>query len=75
MKRLALAAALTVAAIVAFEIGHGELGFAILAGMLVWSLASEIMWLLSPKLWREATTMRFWMVLGGLVDMATARLR
>jgi hypothetical protein len=78
MRRLWLAVALGAAAIVAFEIAPtSKIGLAILVAMFVLSIVSEVIWLLSPKFWREVATVRFWIVLAGLVlvGIATATLR
>jgi hypothetical protein len=45
--------------------------------MLVWSMMSGIIWVLSPKLWRETITVRFWVILVGLmlVGLAMGKFR
>jgi hypothetical protein len=77
MRRLALAGALAAMAILAFELARPEIGFAILLGIFVLSTASGIVWVLSPKFWRETTTVRFWVILVVLmlIGLAMARLR
>jgi hypothetical protein len=71
--------ALAAAAILAFEVApKSGIGLAIVVATWVLSMVlSEISWLLSPKLWRELATVRFWIVLVGLVlvGFATAKLR
>jgi hypothetical protein len=74
MRRVWLAAAV----IIAFEVGPtSRIGLAILVAVLVLSIASEMIWFLSPKFWREVATVRFWIVLVGLalVGIPAATLR
>jgi|SoiMethySBSTD1v2_1073268.scaffolds.fasta_scaffold1238522_2 predicted benzoate:H+ symporter BenE len=77
MRRLWLAAALAAAIIVTAEVAPAsKIGLAV-AVAIVLSIVSEITWFLSPKFWREVATVRFWIVLVGLVlvGIAAATLR
>ncbi len=76
MRRLALAAALVAAAIFAFEVAPtSEIWLTIVVGMLVLEMMSGIIWLLSPKFWREVATVRFWIVLAVLMLVSVASLK